>query len=200
MEETIPQNTTENQTQSSGFFKGTLLMIWEFLKIVIIALIIVLPIRYFLFQPFIVKGDSMVPNFHSGDYLIIDEISYRVTSPHRGDVVVLKYPLDAAQRFIKRVVGLPGETVEVINGKVKINSGGEEIILDEHAYLPAGLATDGIVQITLGKDEYFVMGDNRQYSYDSRRWGVLPRADIIGRAALRLFPLTAVSFIGAPSY
>ena len=95
--------------------------VFEFFKIIIIALIIVLPIRYFLFQPFIVKGESMVPNFQSGDYLIVDEISYRISSPQRGNVIVLKYPLDESQRFIKRIIGLPGETIEIKDGKVSLS-------------------------------------------------------------------------------
>ena len=109
--------------------------VFEFVKIIVLAAIIVLPIRYFLFQPFIVRGESMVPNFQSGDYLIVDEISYRLSNPKRGDVVVLKYPLDESQRFIKRVVGLPGETVSVKNGQVKISKGQESFVLDEQ-YIP----------------------------------------------------------------
>ena len=179
--------------------KKYLLIVWDFVKIIIIAAIIVLPIRYFLFQPFIVKGDSMVPNFHSGDYLIIDEISYRITEPRRGDVVVLKYTLDESQRFIKRIVGMPGETVDVANGKLQISKDGKKIPVDE-SYLPEGLATEGSVHIVLAEDAYFVLGDNRQFSYDSRRWGALPKEDIIGRAVLRIFPLQSLSLIAAPAY
>src|ERR1700682_5091891 len=111
--------------------RKTLLITWDFVKIIIIAAIIVLPIRYFLFQPFIVKGESMVPNLQSGDYLIVDEISYRISSPQRGDIVVLKYPLDTSQRFIKRVIGLPGETVIVKDGKVDILKNGKDLQLSE---------------------------------------------------------------------
>ncbi len=173
---------------------------WEFLKIIIIALLIVLPIRYYLFQPFIVKGDSMVPNFHSGDYLIVDEVSYKIGSPQRGDVVVLKYPLDTTQRFIKRIIGLPGEIIEIKGGKITIFKDGENINLDENKYLPDPVNTEGDVKITLGDNKYFVLGDNRQFSYDSRRWGVLPREDIIGRAIFRLYPFTAISYLPEPTY
>jgi len=172
------------------------------LKIVIIASLIVLPIRYFLFQPFIVKGESMSPNFETGDYLIIDEISYRFSDPQRGDVVVLKFPLDPTQRFIKRIIGLPGETIEVKDGKVSITKGGEVVQLDEE-YLSDSLFTDGDVNITLGPDRYFVMGDNRPFSYDSRRWGNsadLPRENIIGKAVFRLFPVQNISPINSPTY
>ena len=201
-EETINTNSTKNDQNESkkGFSKGLLSFVWEFLKILIIAAVIVLPIRYFLFQPFIVKGDSMVPNLQSGNYLIIDEISYRFKEPNRGDVVVLNYPLDNTQRFIKRIIGLPGEVVEIKNGKVTISKNGEKIVLDETSYLPEDLMTDGNVYITLKDSQYFVLGDNRQFSYDSRKWGILPKEDIIGKAAIRLFPITSVSFINSPNY
>ena len=183
-----------------GFFKKYSPAMWEFAKIAIIAAIIVLPIRYFLFQPFIVKGDSIVPNFHSGDYLIVNEISYRFGDPKRGDVVVLKYPLDDKQRFIKRIIGLPGETVQIKNGKVDILKDGKGILLDERKYLPDLLQTDGDVNVTLGADKYFVLGDNRKFSYDSRRWGVLPEEDIIGKAFFRVFPFGQMTFFSTPSY
>ncbi len=173
--------------------------VWELVKIVLIALVIVLPIRYFLFQPFIVKGDSMVPNFHSGDYLIVDEISYRLADPQRGDVIVFNYPKDTRERFIKRVIGLPGETVIVAGGQVKIIKDNQTTVLDE-TYLPADLKTYGDTNITLSQGEYFVMGDNREYSFDSRAWGVVPRKDIIGRAFMRVFPLAALSQIPHFSY
>lgn len=173
--------------------------IWEFAKIAIMASVIVLPIRYFLFQPFIVKGESMAPNFSTGDYLIVDEITYRFSEPQRGDVIVFKYPKDTTQRFIKRVIGLPGETVQVKNGQVSVFEGDKEIVLDEE-YLPNDLKTYGDVKTTLNKDEYFVMGDNREYSFDSRAWGVVPKSDIIGKAFLRIFPVAALSQIPRPAY
>jgi len=189
----------ENKNKKS-LFKKQLYLAWDFLKIVLIAAIIVLPIRYFLFQPFIVKGESMVPTFQSGDYLIVDEISYKFGDPQRGDVVVLKYPLDLSQRFIKRIIGLPGETVEVKDGKVYIEKDGKDITLNEKKYLPGLLITDGDIRITLPEGKYFVMGDNRQFSFDSRKWGLLPREDIVGKAVLRVFPITNVTFIASPSY
>ena len=97
--------------------KKLLSFIWEIIKIVIIALAIVVPIRYFLFQPFFVKGESMEPNFQNGDYLIVDELSYRLREPERGEVIVFKYPRNISQRYIKRIIGLPGEAVEIKDGK-----------------------------------------------------------------------------------
>lgn len=180
---------------------------WELFKIAVIALVIVLPIRYFLFQPFIVKGESMSPNFKSGDYLIIDEITYRFAEPSRGDVIVFKYPKDTTQKFIKRVIGLPNETVDTKDGQILITkpalSGaegdGKTSVLNEN-YLPKDLKTYGTINVTLGSDEFFVLGDNREYSFDSRSWGIVPRKDIIGKAFLRIFPVTALSGIPSPAY
>lgn len=193
-------NEPQNNKGQNFFFKKQLYFLWDFLKIVLIAAIIVLPIRYFLFQPFIVKGESMVPSFQSGDYLIVDEISYKFKDPQRGDVVVLKYPLDPSQRFIKRIIGLPGETIEIENGKIEIIKDGKNITLDEKKYLPENLITDGDIRLTLPENKYFVLGDNRPFSYDSRRWGPLPKSDIVGKAILRVFPITDISFIASPSY
>jgi signal peptidase I len=183
-------------------FKKYLEFAWELFKIALIALVIVLPIRYFLFQPFIVSGDSMVPSFHSGDYLIVDEISYRFSIPQRGDVIIFDASFIkgySGQRFIKRVIGLPGETVDVKNGKVEIIKDGKTVVLDEK-YLPDDLKTYQDTEVTLKPDQYFVLGDNRQYSYDSRYWGVVPKKNIIGKAFLRIFPVAALSEISHPNY
>ena len=176
-----------------------LIAVFEFLKVAALALIIVVPVRYFLFQPFIVQGESMAPNFASGDYRIVDEISYSFSTPQRGDVMVFKYPKDTSQDFIKRVIGLPGETIVIQNGKVDITKDDKKMELHEN-YLPANLSTFGDVKLTLGKDEYFVLGDNRDHSYDSRIWGVVTKKDIIGKPILRLFPLSSLSIIERPSY
>ena len=180
--------------------KRLLLFIWEISKIVIIALLIVVPIRYFVFQPFFVRGQSMEPNFHGGDYLIVDELSYQFRAPERGEVVVFKYPNDPSQRYIKRIVGLPGETIKIESGKVFIHQDGEPSSLNELDYLSQVVYTPGDVQITLSKDEYFVLGDNRSLSADSRRWGPLPEEDIIGRVFLRAWPFTVLAKIDIPAY
>ena len=188
------------EKNSKTFAKKSLSLLWELAKIIVIALIVVLPIRYFLFQPFIVDGESMIPNLQSGDYLIVNEISYRFSAPERGDIIVLKYPLDTTQRFIKRIIGLPGETVEIHNGKIDILKNGKDLTLNEKSYLPDLKGTDGDINVTLGPDKYFVLGDNRPYSYDSRRWGVLPKDDIIGKAVFRVFPLSTMTYISTPTY
>ena len=174
--------------------------VWETIKIVVVALLIVVPIRYFIFQPFFVKGQSMEPNFEDGDYLIIDEISYRLGDPQRGEVVVFKYPQNPSQRYIKRIIGLPGETVKIQEGQVFIEQDGEMQALDELAYLSQFSQTLGDVQMTLDKNEYFVLGDNRSVSADSRRWGVLPEENIVGRVFLRAWPFAALAKIEVPSY
>jgi signal peptidase I len=196
------KNPSAGSGQAEKGIKKILPFAWEFIKIAILALIIVAPIRYFLFQPFIVSGASMAPTFSTGDYLIIDEISYRFASPQRGDVIVFDasfIPGYSGQRFIKRIVGLPGESIDVTNGKVEIIKDGKTTALDEK-YLPNDLKTYGDINTTLKSDEYFVMGDNRPYSYDSRMWGVVQRKYIIGKAFLRIFPVAALSEISHPVY
>jgi signal peptidase I len=179
-----------------NFFK----FLWEIAKIVLIALVIVLPIRLFLFQPFLVRGQSMEPSFHNNDYLIIDEISYRIREPERGEVIVFKFPKNPSQRFIKRIIGLPGETVQIKNGQVMIIKDGKTQILDESDYLPSFVKTPGNLKITLGEREYFVLGDNRTLSADSRSWGPLQRKYIVGRVFFRAWPVTALALIKEPTY
>jgi len=185
----------ENKQKTSGF-KYWLDFVWEIAKIVIISLAIIIPIRYFLIQPFFVQGASMEPNFEDGDYLIVDEISYRLDSPQRGDVVIFRYPLDQSEFFIKRIIGLPGETVKISEGRVYIynqeNPQGQ--ILDESQYLPDAY-TAGDMEVVLKNGEYFVLGDNRGSSSDSRRWGVLPRDLIIGKAWIRAWPIDRVKIL-----
>ena len=181
--------------------KDTLIFFWEVLQVVLIALVIVLPIRYFVFQPFIVKGASMEPNFHDGDYLLIDELSYRFKEPQRGAVVVFKYPSDPSQRFIKRIVALPRETIELRGSVIEITDKfGNKTVLDEQSYLSKHAIFSG-VKVVLGEDEYFVMGDNRTHSFDSRKWGALASEYIVGRAIFRAWPPTAMaSFFAATAY
>lgn len=180
--------------------KSFLLFLLEVGKIVLLALLIVIPIRYFIFQPFFVRGQSMEPNFQDSDYLIIDELSYRLRDPLRGEVIVFKYPNDPSQRYIKRIIGLPGETLEIGDGKVVIFNEGGGSILDESAYLDPSVFTAGSMQLTLDQNEYFVLGDNRAVSADSRRWGTLPKENIIGRAWIKAWPVTVSAKIETPEY
>ena len=170
--------------------KKVLIFIWETAKIVVISLAIIIPIRYYLIQPFFVRGASMTPNFDNGQYLVVNEINYRFEKPERGQVIIFKYPLNPSQYYIKRIIGLPGETVEIKNGQVFVYNTNtlEEIDLDESDYLPQGMTTKGNIKVELNQEEYFVLGDNRQASSDSRQWGVLPRENIIGFVWIRAWP------------
>lgn len=175
----MPQESSEN------FFV-------ELLKFMLIAAAVVLPVRLFLAQPFVVSGASMEPTFENAEYLIVDELSYRLSEPMRGEVVVFRYPRDPSEIFIKRVIGLPNETVYIdLNGVSVKQTTGEIIRLNESYVENEGNGNSRSYQ--LGDDEYFVMGDNRPRSSDSRSWGALPRENIIGRAFLRLLPVTEVS-------
>lgn len=181
--------------------KQILFSFWETLKIVILALIIVIPIRYFIFQPFVVQGASMEPNFQQGNYLIVDEISYRFRSPQRGEVIVFKYPQKTSVKFIKRIIGLPGEKIKFENNKITvINQNGENIVLNEKKYLEYFYSLSDSKEFVVPEGEYFVLGDNRLHSYDSKNWGTLPEANIIGRVFVRLFPPTEISGFPAPEY
>jgi len=161
--------------------------IWEFLKLVIVALVIIIPFRLYIAQPFIVRGSSMDPSFYDGEYLIIDEVSYYFENPSRGDVIVFHYPGDTSKFFIKRIIGLPGETIQINDGKVTIfNNEHPEGFLLEEKYIDDETVPD--TYKNLSDNEYFVMGDNRPFSSDSRHWGTLNKNLIVGRAWLRLFP------------
>lgn len=201
MEPAKNQNPISNSEEASGL-KSVGLFFWDLIKIFIIALIIIIPFRMFIAEPFVVSGSSMVPNFHNGDYLIIDRLTYNLSEPQRGDVVVLKFPKDTSQFFIKRIIGLPGETVRLKAGHVIIvNKEYPEGFELKEPYLPNQLETLGKTEpVTLGSDEYFVLGDNRTASSDSRVWGILPENDIVGKAWVRVFPLNAAAKFKTPSY
>lgn len=164
----------------------------EIFWLVLLAVLIVVPIRVFVAQPFVVDGLSMFPTFHNGDYLIIDELTYRLAEPTRGDVIVFRYPNNPSVFYIKRVIGLPGETVKIARGQVTIlKTDGSTLTLDEPYVVEedATYTSDS----TLGPDQYFVMGDNRPKSSDSRVWGPLPKNDIIGKAFVRIFPVASAA-------
>lgn len=175
----------------------------EIFRFAVLALLIVVPFRMFIAQPFIVSGASMSPTFETGQYLIVDQLTYHLEPPTRGDVVIFRYPEDPSKFFIKRLIGLPGETVEIQGQKVSIRDPktGKSTTLDE-PYLHDFNTRDDYLTVTLGPDEYFVMGDNRGASSDSRVWGAVPKKLMVGRAFVRLLPANKISlFPGAhPSY
>ncbi len=187
-------------------------MFWEILKMVFWVVVIIIPLRTFLVQPFFVQGASMEPNFEDREYLIINELGYKTTKVgftygneevnlftvnsfkklERGDVVVFRYPENPSIYYIKRIIGLPNEKLEIRDGKIRIfnfeNPNG--FALDESDYLSPNVDTSGEQVVKLGESEYFVMGDNRHYSSDSRSWGPLPEKDIIGKVLLRAWPFS----------
>lgn len=180
----------ETKIQNSEGWQAFWLFIFDFFKVFILALAIIIPVRWFLFQPFVVTGDSMLPNFQDGNYLIIDELTYRFREPVRGEVVVMRFPHDPKQFFIKRIVGLPGERVVIRDNEVKIfNAEFSNGLALAESYLPPQVQTSGTFDRKLEEKEYFVLGDNRLSSSDSRIWGSLPRELVVGRVYLRLFPL-----------
>lgn len=182
------------EEKKNSLLRSALLYVSEIVQVVLISLAIILPVRYFLVQPFYVQGASMEPNFSDRDYLIIDEISYRFENPARGDIVVFKYPNDPKQIFIKRIVGLPGEQVKISGGKVIITKDGEKegTVLDESGYLSPYIYTAGEKVTTLRSDEYFLLGDNRGSSLDSRIFGAVDQKLIIGRVWLRGWPFDKI--------
>jgi signal peptidase I len=170
---------------------------WDLIKFAIIALIIVIPIRIFIAQPFVVSGESMYPTFNNSEYLIVDELSYRLNSPNRGDVIIFRYPNDQKRFFIKRIIGLPNEEIIINNGAVTIvNKDSPDGFKLNEPYIDEPFDTTATYKT--GANEYFVLGDNRNRSSDSRVWGILPSKLIIGRAYLRLLPLKSASYL--PGY
>lgn len=208
---TEKEEKIENESKSSLFL--------EILKTILTVAFIFVVVRYFVIQPFLVVGSSMEPNFHDGEYLFVNELVYSLSKPGRGDVIVFKHPEPACnahiskgflnrifiqgpcKNYIKRVIGLPGETITVFGGKVTIansqNPGGFE--LDEE-YIPANIKLFGNQIVTLDNNEYYVLGDNRQPngSSDSREWGSLPSNYITGKAWLSVIP--NFGFIPKPKY
>ncbi len=196
-----PTQQWETQSRYDSFWRTTVEFILEITKVVVISLAIIIPIRYFLVQPFYVKGASMEPNFEDHQYLIINEITYRFNDPQRGDIVVFRYPKDPRQYFIKRVIGLPGEKVVVKDGKVYIFNDEYKngVAINENIYLDTTV-TVGNKDIELGEDEYFVLGDNRSASLDSRSFGAVPKRLIVGKVWLRGWPFQDFKIFQTPEY
>lgn len=186
--------TTENSKENSQKAeapKTAKQSFWELARFALIAVIIVIPIRMFIAQPFIVSGSSMVPTFQNGQYLIVDELSYKFEAPKRDDIIVFRYPNDPSKFFIKRIIGLPNETLDIKGSDVYITN-------TQH---PEGFKLDqpfvenkseNNIHFELKVDQYFVMGDNRSGSSDSRYWGAVPKKLLIGKVFLRLLPLSKV--------
>jgi signal peptidase I len=196
------KNKTDILEPEMSTAKRVAYFVWDLVKVICISLAIIIPIRYFLIQPFYVKGASMEPSFYDHEYLIIDEISYRFGEPERGDIVVFRYPKDPTQFFIKRIVGVPGETVEVRDGFVFIytEEGEKKYLLNESDYLAMGTVTTGDKMWELEPGEYYVLGDNRSHSLDSRGFGPVDGELIVGKVWLRGWPLNRITVFEDTTY
>jgi signal peptidase I len=199
------------QPKRQSIFVSFLEFILELVKVTAICASIIILIRWFLFQPFFVKGSSMEPNFHDGEYLIIYQLSYRFpgqfhnfTEANRGKPIIFHPPNDSDQFYIKRLVGLPGERVEIKDGKIKIynEKNPEGFVLDETSYLSFGEDTrsGSHSNIQLGADQIYVLGDNRDASLDSRRIGPIPIYNVIGEPVFRGWPLDKIGILKKPVY
>jgi len=194
-------NYTPHHPGEGDMWNNTKSFVWETIKVVIISLAIIVPVRFFLIQPFYVQGASMEPNFFDNEYLVIDEISYRFNEPQRGDIIVFRYPRDPKQFFIKRIIGMPGEEIQIRDGQIRIIPlEGEGYILGESEYLPKEIKTKGLINVRLKADEYYVLGDNRNSSLDSRSFGSLEKDAIVGKVWLRGWPLSRVTVFDRQFY
>ncbi|MFA5886761.1 MAG: signal peptidase I [Patescibacteria group bacterium] len=183
--------------------KKFFLFVLDISKVVVLSLAIILPVRYFLIQPFYVKGASMEPNFYDHEYLIIDELSYRFQKPERGQVVVFRYPRNPQEYFIKRIIALPGEEVQIKNGEIIIfNSSYPAGLTLKEKYLPTDLETfsSGESKIVVGPNEYFVLGDNRNASKDSRSFGAVDYSFLTGKVLFRGWPLNRITWFDAKNW
>lgn len=201
----MPRDMTDEDKQFQGeksFLGAVGLFFLELIKVTVLAGVTIGLVRYFLFKPFYVKGQSMEPTFFEHEYLIIDEITYRFREPMRGEVVVFEAPASATtgrDYYLKRIVGLPGERVKIADNKVIIyNLEHPQGIVVEEGYLVED--TEGSLTVTLGKDQYFVLGDNRDASFDSRRFGPITRSAIVGRTWFRGWPFSRIGVFDAPLY
>lgn len=168
-------------------------VLWEAVEALVFAAAIFVVCYLFLIQPNQVSGNSMYATFHDKEYILTDKISYRFNEPKRGDVVVFKSPKNPDVDFIKRIIGLPGETVKLYNGKIYIDG----VLLEEN-YLPKNLLTPGSyflregASIVVPRGDYFVLGDNRTGSSDSREWGPVKKEEFIGKVFFRYFPFDRI--------
>lgn len=165
-------------------------VIWDWIETIAIAVVLALVIRTFLIQPFYIPSGSMEPTLQVGDKIIVNKLTNRFKEPERGQIVVFKYPYDTSQDFVKRIIGLPGETIEIRDSQVYIN--GQPL---EEDYLPEGLVYPDFAPVTIPEDSYFVLGDNRDNSQDSRMWGPLPRNLMIGNVLAIYWPLDRIGTV-----
>lgn len=180
----------------------------DVIETIVVAAAIFVVVYLFLLQPHQVKGASMEPNFHDNEYILTDKISYRFGEPKRGDVIIFKSPTNTDLDFIKRVIALPGEKIEIKDGKIVIynkeNPNGITLNENYQTVQPTSLDRDGFLKegtaVEVQADSYIVLGDNRLQSYDSRAWGAVPKKNIIGKAWVRYWPLNKFGFVKHVNY
>lgn len=181
-------------------FIGNLFL--DFIETLVMALSIFVVVYLFFFQPHQVRGSSMFDTFVDGEYLLTNKISYRLGQPQRGDIVIFKAPVNQEYDYIKRIIALPGEQIILKNGRVYVNGD----LLDESSYLKKNYPTQGGYflkekqEFQLQERTYFVMGDNRGHSSDSRDWGTVPEVNIVGKAWFRYWPPTRVGIVEKAIY
>ena len=205
MEEPMPQPETA-PTVTPAPKNDAWRFLAELVKTAVIVLAVAYGVRVFVLQPYIVEGLSMFPQFHDRDYLLVDKISYRIHAPERGDVVVFKYPKDTAFNYVKRIIGLPGDTIRISNSTVYVSDAAhpQGVALSE-PYVEAGNKTlpdsgNGETEFTVPANSYFVMGDNRMGSSDSRNWGDVPMDDMIGRVLVLAYPFDRAAYAPHATY
>lgn len=199
---TIAQEVYLKPQTEESFSKKLGLFLVDFLQTFLIAAAIFIFVYHFLCQPNQILGASMEPNFNNGEYILTDKITYRLRQPKRGDVIVFQYPGNLKTDFFKRIIAEPGESILIHNGRVYVfneeNPNGVEL---KEYYIPDDFYTSGgsrfptDIKTLVPLDSYFVLGDNREKSSDSRAWGTVPREDIIGRAIFRYWPPSKIGIV-----
>jgi signal peptidase I len=189
----IPLFQPKNASQKEAWLKNW----FQFTKNIDLVLIIGLLFRAFVLQPYIVDGSSMEETYHNNEYLLVDQITYRFREPKIGEVIVFHPPIDENTNYIKRIIGLPGDTVEIQNNTVSVNG---HVIAEPFTYPNSITRTfESDYKVTLKEKEYFVMGDNREHSSDSREWGPVPKSDIVGRSWLIVYPFNYFGLVKNPT-
>lgn len=179
----FPRVSTDVSPRRRGFFESR-----YWLRDIVLSVLLAFTIIVLLYQPVQVEGTSMMPLLQNHERIVVNKIAYHVESIHRGDIIVFHYPLDPAESFIKRVIGLPGDWVGIRDGEVYVN--GQR--LSEPYILPAYLGQESFTPVHVPPGHYFVLGDHRDFSSDSRNWGPVARSYIYGKAVFAYWPLKDV--------
>lgn len=179
-----------------NFIKRAVVVVFDFLQSIVVVMAIMVMIYLFVMSPQEIKGASMEPSFFDKEYILTNKILFKLRDPVRGDVVIFKSPANPEIDYIKRVIGLPGDTVSLRQNAIFVNS-----VKVEEPYLSPGITIFGgsylreNQEVVIPQGKYFVLGDNRPHSADSREFGPIPKEDFIGKAFLRYWPFTRFGLI-----